>query len=98
MEGKHKESRSAAAWVCGILGLLFLGLTLVAFFKSDPFKSPLCFSLGVSSLGLCIVPLAHGRAGGGARVLGMVGLVGWVLLAFYFIFCFILIHGLVWYG
>jgi len=98
MEAK-KEPRSASALVCGILGLLFLSLFLVTI-RTDPFGSlPLCVGLGVLSLGLCIVPLAHGRAGVAGKIVGVVGVVGWVLLAFFFCYClFWTARGMGWYG
>jgi len=95
----NKAPRSTVALVSGILGLLFLGLSVVAIMKTDPFSSPLCFSLGVISLGLCCFPLIEGRAGIVAKLLGVVGLVGWVLLAFFF--CYYLFwtaRGMGWYG
>ena len=99
MDIETKEPPSTVALVFAILGLLFLGLSVIAIVKTDPFSSPLCFTLGVMSLGFCCFPLIEGSASSVAKILGVVGLVGWALLAFFFCYCLIwTARGMGWYG
>lgn len=100
MEAKDKEPRSTVALVCGILGLLIPGLCVIPLVR-EPFNnfSLGCGILGVFSMGLCFVPLNHGRAGVVAKILGVVGLVGCMLLAFFFCYClYWTARGMGWYG
>lgn len=74
------EPRSVAALAIAILGWLALGLFMLTMSKDPVGNLSMSLGIGILGLGLCIVPLAHGRAGVGAKVLGVLGLIGWAVI------------------
>jgi len=82
------EPRSVAALACAIFGVLSIGLFMLTMSKDPIGNLSLSIGIGILSAGFCIVPLAHRRSGVGAKVLGVIGLIGWAvigLLVFYWI-------------
>lgn len=80
------EPRSVASLAFAILGWLAMGLFMLAMSKDPIGNLSMSLGIGVLGLGSCIVPLAHGRAGVGARVLGILGLIGWAVIGLLVVF------------
>lgn len=96
-DGENREAdiapRSGAALACAILGLLAMGLFVVKAmqYHHGPFKG--FTGIGILGFGSCIVPLVHERAGVGAKVLGVIGVIGGVLIGI-LVLCWIVAMGL----
>ena len=86
------EPRSGAALACAILGLSAMGLFVVKAFQYHHGPFAWFTGIGILGFGLCVVPLVHERAGVGAKVLGVIGVIGGVLIGF-LVLCWIVAMG-----